>query len=74
MQKDSSLQQSWLITEDVLLSTWSFHMHAESEEVSTQFLTDGVTEQASITFSAAFTSKSAMIFLKRKKNDTQWTS
>ena len=65
VQSDSSLQESWLITKDRSCEEPSLHIHAKSEDVSTQFLTDGVLEHAMITFSHAFTSISAMDFCYR---------
>lgn len=58
MQRDSELQEEWLMTGKTL----SCHKHADSEDVKTHFLTLGVVAHASITFSVALTSISAIDF------------
>lgn len=67
MQKGSSLQQSWLTRVERSLRDLSRQMQAKRDEVSTQLLTDDVLAHASITFSVAFTSISAIHFWKHKK-------
>jgi len=62
MHKDSSLQDSWLTTGGSSCVVVSRHKQVKSDDVTTQFLTEGVLEHASITFSLAFTSISAMDF------------
>lgn len=65
-QIDSSLQESWLMTVDWLQREVSCQMQAKRDEVSTTFLIEGVKAHASITFSVAFTSNSAMDFWEKK--------
>jgi hypothetical protein len=62
VQSDSSLQQSWLTTEERSYWVLSLQMQAKSEDVSTHFVTDGVLAHAFITFSLTFISISAMYF------------
>lgn len=63
MQSDSSLQDSWLITgEERSCNGPSRQMQAESDDVSTQFLTEDALAHAFITFSVVFTSTSAIDF------------
>ena len=62
MQNDSVLQEAWLITGVKSDCELSCHTQADSDDVNTHLVMEGVLAHASITFSAALTSISAMDF------------